>query len=172
MEIEKFIYCLEVVPDIDIPIESKVVNALEDLALKQGVASIYKTSDSIENLEESLNTLFYNDHNFKDYAIIYLVMSGKSNTIELNDYCYSIEEIAEIFEGKLSGKIVHFSNRKILDLTQEESQYFLAVTGAVAISGYGFSLSEVSSINTIDNIFFSMLEDNDDFKDVVETMFQ
>lgn len=97
MEIEKFIYCLEVVPDIDIPIESKVVNALEDLALKQGVASIYKTSDSIENLEESLNTLFYNDHNFKDYAIIYLVMSGKSNTIELNDYCYSIEEISEIF---------------------------------------------------------------------------
>lgn len=172
MEIEKFIYCLEAVPDIDLVTNTEVVKILEDIALKQNITSIYKTCDSIDGLEESLSSLIYDDHNFKDYEIIYFVMPGQSNSIELNNYYYSIEEIAEIFEGKLTGKIIHFSNKKVLDLTNEESQYFLAVTGARAISGYGFSTSEVSSTNTIDRVFFSMFEENDDFKEVVEMMFQ
>jgi hypothetical protein len=58
----------------------------------------------------------------KDYVIIYLVMPGQENNICLHDYYYSLEEIAELFEGKLRGKIVHFPIKK-LDLSQEEAQY-------------------------------------------------
>jgi hypothetical protein len=50
-------------------------------------------------------------------------MPGQENNICLHDYYYSLEEIAELFEGKLKGKIVHFSNKK-RDLTAEEAQYF------------------------------------------------
>lgn len=172
MEIEKFIYCLEGVPDIEAPMASEVITVLEDIALKQNITSIYKSCDTIEGLEESLSALFYDDHNFKDYEIIYLVMPGQDNNIMLNNYYYSIEEIAEIFEGKLTGKIIHFSNKKVLDLTTEESQYFLDVTGARAISGYGLSSRKISSENTIDRVFFSLFEENDDFKEVVELMFK
>jgi hypothetical protein len=35
-------------------------------------------------------------------------MPGQENNICLHDYYYSLEEIAELFEGKLRGKIVHF----------------------------------------------------------------
>ena len=172
MEVEKFIYCLEAVPDSDALVNTEVVSILEDMALNDDITSIYKACDTIDSLEESLNTLFYDDTNFKDYEIIYFVMSGQSNNIKLNNYYYSLEEIAEIFEGKLTDKIIHFSNKKILDLSTEESQYFLDVTGARAISGYGFTISEVSSTNTIDRIFFNMFQENDDFKDVVELMFK
>jgi hypothetical protein len=53
----------------------------------------------IEGLEESLGALLYDDHSFKDYVIIYLVMPGQENNICLHDYYYSLEEIAELFEG-------------------------------------------------------------------------
>lgn len=172
MEIEKFIYCLEAVPDVDNTSTTEVIKTLENIALVQDITSIYKACDTIEGLEDSLNSLVYDDHNFKDYEIIYLVVPGEPNNILLNDYYYSIEEIAELFEGKMTGKVIHFANQKILDLTDEESQYFLDVTGARAISGYGNNTNEISSTITIDRVFFSLFQENDDLKEVVELMFR
>jgi hypothetical protein len=172
MEEEKFIFCLEAIPDIDTAHTTEVMKILEDMALNQNISSIYKACDTIEGLEESLSNLLYDDHNFKDYEIIYLVMPGEPNNILLNDYYYSIEEIAELFEGKMKGKVIHFANEKILNLTDEESQYFLDVTGARAISGYGNNHGEISSASTIDRVFFSLYQENDDLKEVVELMFQ
>ena len=161
-----FIYCLEAVHDIEIDQVTEAQKNLEQLTLQYGVASIYKTCDTIEGLEESLNTLVLDDHNFKDYEIIYLVMDGEPNSICLNDYYYSLQEIAEIFEGRLKGKIFHFSNAKILDLDEEESQYFLDITGAKAISGYGNAINGVSSAN-LDMAFFNLFKEDDDMFDVV-----
>lgn len=171
-EMEKFIFCLEAIPDIDNSTTTEVVKTLEDIALRQNIASIYKACDTIEGLEESLSTLLYDDHHFKDYEIIYLVVPGEPNNILLNDYYYSIEEVAELFEGRMQGKLIHFANQKILDLTDEESQYFLDVTGARAISGFGAAFNEISSTTTLDRVFFSLYQENDDFKEVVELLFQ
>ena len=118
---DQFIYCLEAVPDIEETNITDVVVNLEKLALERGIASIYKSCDTIEGLEESLSNLLYDDHNFKDYVIIYFVMQGKRNSICLNDYYYSFQEIAELFEGKMKGKIVHFANTKKIDLEIEEA---------------------------------------------------
>ena len=172
MDTDKFIFCLEGVADIDEVSATEVVKNLEEIALQQGIASIYKTCDTIEGLEESLSTLLYDDHDFKDYEIIYLVMPGEANNICLNDYYYSFEEIAELFEGKMKGKVIHFANKKVLDLTDEESQYFLDITGARAISGYGSSYNSIASTSTIDRAFFSLFQENDDLKEVVEELFQ
>lgn len=172
MENEKFIFCLEGIPDVEVEETTPVVEKLEEIALHQGIASIYKACDTIEGLEESLNLLLYEDNNFKDYEIIYLVMPGEPNNICLNGYCYSIEEIAELFEGKMKGKVIHFANTKILDLTTEESQYFLDITGARAISGYGTNLSKIPSYSTLDRAFFSLYQEYDDLKEVVEELFK
>src|SRR5690606_40901026 len=58
------------------------------------------------------------------------------------------------------------------DLTDEESQYFLDVTGARAVSGYGSEVSDISSTSTLDRVFFSLYQENDDLKEVVEELFQ
>ncbi|WP_348811439.1 DUF6642 family protein [Flavobacterium maritimum] len=171
MDHDKFIFCLEAVPDVEIETTTSVVRNLEQLAFEQGITSIYKTCDTIEGLEESLNALLYEDHNFKGYEIIYLVMPGKGNNICINDYYYSIEEIAELFEGKMKGKILHFANAKVLDLSEEEAQYFLDITGARAVSGYGTPFNIINS-NPIDKAFFSLCQKQDDVVEIVEELFE
>lgn len=166
---EKFIYCLEAVDDVDVDEVTEAQKSLEQLAMQYGVASIYKTCDTIEGLEDSLNALVMDDHHFKDYEIIYLVMPGEANSVCLHDYYYSLQEIAELFEGRLRGKIVHFSNAKVLDLEEEEAQYFLDITNAKAVSGYGRSIKGLSSAN-LDKAFFNLFKEEDDMFEVVEEL--
>jgi hypothetical protein len=168
---ERFIYCLEAVDDIETEAITEVQKNLEHLAMQYGVASIYQTCDTIEGLEASLNALVLDDHHFKDYEIIYLVMTGEANSICLNDYYYSLQEIAELFEGRLKGKILHFSNAKVLDLDEEESQYFLDITNAKAISGYGHAYEGISS-SDLDKVFFNLFKEDDNMFDVVEELHQ
>jgi hypothetical protein len=169
MNPDKFIFCLEAVLDAENPTTTEAVKNLEQLALEQGITSIHKTCDTIEGLEESLNALRYEDHNFSNYEIIYLLMQGEANTICLNEYHYSLEEIAELFEGKMTGKILHFANTKVLDLNEEEAQYFLDITGARAISGYGIA-SHKGSSSPLDNAFFSLCNKEEDVVEIVEEL--
>lgn len=171
LDIDYFIYCLEAVDDVEIDQVTEAQNKLTQLTTKYGVASIYKTCDTIEGLEESLNALILDDHHFKNYEIIYLVITGEANSICLNDYYYSLQEVAEIFEGRLEGKILHFSNAKVLDLEEEEAQYFLDVTGARGLSGYGNASNGITSSN-LDIAFFNLFNEDDNMLDVVEELHQ
>ncbi|QXP58771.1 DUF6642 family protein [Olleya sp. HaHaR_3_96] len=171
IDTDYFIYCLEAVEDIEIDQITEAQKKLEQLTLHYGVASIYNTCDTIEGLEASLDGLVLDDHNFKDYEIIYLVIPGEANSICLNDYYYSLQEIAEMFEGRLDGKILHFSNAKVLDLDEEEAQYFLDITGAKAVSGYGNERNDISSSN-LDIAFFNLFKEDDNMLDVVEELHQ
>jgi hypothetical protein len=168
---EYFIYCLEAVQDIETHKVTEVQKNLEQLTMQYGIASIHKTCDTIEGLEDSLNALVSDDHNFKDYEIIYFVITGEANSICLNDYYYSLQEIAEIFEGSLKGKILHFSNAKVLDLDQEEAQYFLDITGAKGLSGYGNECNGVTSAN-LDKAFFNLFNEDENMLGVVEKLHQ
>lgn len=171
IDTDYFIYCLEAVDDIEIDTVTEAQKKLDLLTTQYGVASIYKTCDTIEGLETSLNTLILDDHNFKNYEIIYLVITGEANSICLNDYYYSLQGIAEIFEGRLEGKILHFSNVKILDLDEEEAQYFIDITGARGVSGYGNAYNGVSS-SDLDIAFFNLFKEDDNMFDVVEELHQ
>ncbi|MGH2664734.1 DUF6642 family protein [Flavobacterium sp.] len=164
------LFCLEGVADIDASHHSPILPALESLALQQRITSIYKTCDTIEGLEESLSALLYGDNNFSDYSIIYLVFGGKENSIILNHYYYSLEEIAEVFEGKLKGKILHFANTMNLELSEDAAQYFIDVTGARAVSGYSQSVPILSTV--LDCVFFDLCQEHDDVVDIVEELYQ
>jgi len=170
-EPDYFIYCLEAVDDIEIEQVTEAQKKLEELSMNYGVDSIYNTCDTIEGLEANINTLVLDDHNFKNYEIIYLVITGEANSICLNEYYYSLQEVAEIFEGRLEGKILHFSNAKVLDLDEEEAQYFLDITGARGVSGYGNSYSGVTS-SELDKAFFNLFKEDDNMLDVVEELHQ
>lgn len=162
------LYCLEHVPDVETPSNSVIVPSLEQLARQYGVTNVHAVCDSIEGFESSLSTLLYEDRNFKDYTMIYLVFEGKDNEIKIDNYYYSLEEIAEFFEGKLRGKIVHFANTMRLDLEDESFQYFLDVTGAIAISGY---VNPVPILSTaVDNYYFALRETYDDVVALVEAL--
>jgi hypothetical protein len=72
----------------------------------------------------------------------------------------------------MQGKIIHFANVKILDLDNEEAQYFLDITGAYAISGYGLKQSNIPSCSTIDKAFFNLCQELDDIVEIVEELHQ
>ncbi|WP_299222567.1 DUF6642 family protein [uncultured Aquimarina sp.] len=171
VDTDYFIYCLEAVHDIETDKITEAQKKLEKLTSQYGVASIYKTCDTIEGLEASLNALVLDDHNFKNYEIIYFVIKGEANSICLNGYYYSLQEIAEIFEGRLKGKILHFSNAKVLDLNEEEAQYFLDITGAKGVSGYGNEYNGITSSN-LDIAFFNLFKEDENMLDVVEELHQ
>jgi hypothetical protein len=65
----------------------------------------------------------------------------------LNDYYYSLEEIAELFLE--IDKILHFANTKNTGLKRRRSTVFIDVTGARAISGYGTAYNRLSSIKIL-----------------------
>jgi hypothetical protein len=163
-----YIYCLEAVQDVSAPSNSVILPALQQLALHYGVTNVYKTCDSIEGFEESISTLVYEDKDFEDYAFIYLIFEGRDNELQIDNYFYSLEEIAEFFEGKLKGKVIHFANTFRLDLEEETFQYFLDVTGARAISGYANQLPVLSTV--LDNLYFSLSEEYDDLVELVEVL--
>jgi len=171
MQDNQFIFCLEAVSDIEKVTVTDIQHQLERLALNYEIASIYKACDTIEGVEESLSALLYDDHNFTNYEIIYLVMEGEDNTICIYDYYYSLDEIAELFEGKMKGKIIHFANTKTLELTNDEAQFFLDVTAAKAISGYGAKYTNLKSYN-LDLGLFKLFQDNENIDEVVETLFE
>ncbi|SFC31915.1 hypothetical protein SAMN04489722_102191 [Algibacter lectus] len=171
IDTDYFIYCLEAVEDVEVDTVTEAQKKLDQLTTQYGVASIYNTCDTIEGLEDNLNALVLGDHNFKDYEIIYLVITGEANSICLNDYYYSLQEIAEIFEGRLDGKILHFSNAKVLDLDEEEAQYFIDITGARGISGYGNASNGITS-SSLDIAFFNLFNEDDNMLDVVEELHQ
>lgn len=170
MASEKYIYCLEGVPDVDQPHPTAILPALENLAFQYGITNIYKTCDTLEGLEESLSLLLYEDRNFKDYGILYLVFEGDGNQIMVDGYYYTLEEIAEFFEGKLTGKIIHFANLMRLDLDEEGAQYFLDVTGAKAISGYSKQVPILSTV--LDTFYFSLCQEEENVIDLVETLYE
>jgi hypothetical protein len=59
-----------------------------------------------------------------------------------------------------------------LDLSPEEAQYFLDITGAYAVSGYGATYNKTPSTSTIDKAFFSLCQELDDVVEIVEELHQ
>ena len=164
------LFCLESVQDVTTQPSSIILHSLENLALQYNITNVYQTCDCIEGLEESLSTLIYEDRNFNDYEIIYLVFQGIGNQITIDNCNYSLEEIAEYFEGKLTGKLIHFANTMQLKLNQETAQYFLDVTGACAVSGYKNNVPILSTV--LDNQFFELYQEYDDVTEIVEELYK
>ena len=69
IDTDYFIFCLEAVHDIETDELSRTQEKLEQLTMQYGIDSVYKTCDTIEGLESSLNALVLDNHNFKNYGI-------------------------------------------------------------------------------------------------------
>jgi len=163
------LYCLEGVDDIEKLEKTDVLDFLQHLALTKNITNVYQSCDSFEGFEANISNLLFHDRNFRDYKIIYLVFNGQNDNIEIDGYYYSLEEIAELFQGRLTDKIIHFANTKQLELEDETFQYFLDVTGAKAVSGYVKQAPVLS--NLLDQHYFELAKEYDDEVELVEALF-
>ena len=164
------LYCLEGVDDVEEESSSTLLDFLQHLAIEKNITNVYQTCDSFEGFESSISNLLFHDKNFRDYKILYFIFKGPNDSIEIDGYYYSLEEIAELFQGRLTDKIIHFANTKYLDLQEETFQYFLDVTGAKAVSGYVKNAPILSTL--LDQHYFEMAKRYDDEVEIVEALFE
>ena len=170
MKDTNYVFCLEALDNMNALHQSAVLTWLEQLAVQYNIANVYQSCEDIEDFESSLQILLREDKLFMEYTILYFVLDGRGNQIEINNYYYSFEEIAELFEGKLQDKIIHFANSFILNIDEEQAQYFIDVTGAKGISGYGMQAPIFSTV--LDGFYFNLCQQYDDPIELVETLFE
>jgi len=170
MDEKKHVFCLEILEDVSSYQNSPVLSWLEQLVVQYNITNVYQSCEDIEDFETSLQNLLREDKQFMEYTILYFVLEGMKNQIEINNYYYSFEEVAELFEGKLQNKIIHFANTFVLDIEEDEAQYFIAITGAKGISGYGFQAPISSTV--LDGFYFNLCQQYNDPIELVETLFE
>lgn len=166
---KSYVFCLEVLSENSTNQSTNLLLFLEQLAQHFNIDNVYQTCEDIEGFENSLQILLYEDRHFKDYNILYFNVKGSENQIDIDNYFYSFEEIAELFEGKLSNKIIHFTNTFLLNITPDEAQYFLDVTGARGISGYSKKAPVLSTV--LDGFYFNLCQTITDPIELVETLY-
>jgi hypothetical protein len=170
MKNNNYVFCLEVLDDALATNQSATSTWLGQLTQQYAITNVYKACDDIEDFEASLHTLLHEDKLFKYYNIIYFVLEGNGNQIEINNYYYSFEEVAELFEGKLQNKIIHFANTFSLNIDRDLAQYFLDVTGARGLSGYGSQAPIMSKV--IDGVYFNLCQHHTNPIELVEALFE
>ena len=154
---KKNIFCLEGDWKDNLKHKSSILPALELLELNNGIQSIYKTCGSYGEFEVRLNQILADKRKYNSFEIIYLAFHGRKNHIIIGEVDYSLEEIAKTFEGRLDVKMIHFGSCKTLSIDKEQAKYFLEVTGAKAISGYGKNVDFISS-TVVDILFFEICQ--------------
>ena len=73
---------------------------------------------------------------YKNYPILYIAFHGRINTIFIGNEEITLQEISNVLEGKLEGKIVHFGSCSTLKTTNKKISDFIHRTKCNFISGY------------------------------------
>lgn len=70
------------------------------------------------------------------YPILYLAFHGKKGTFFIGKDEMSLDELAELLEGKCRGVVIYFGSCSTLDIHGKTINRFLKRTGAIAVLGY------------------------------------
>jgi len=109
------------------------------MKLKRNAAPIYNKTEYREQLERQLKT--WQLRKYANFSVLYLSFHGDSACIYCGDRRkpknrVTLEELAELLEGKCKGKIIHFGSCCTLNVKKPVINRFLKQTHALAVSGY------------------------------------
>lgn len=167
---EKHIFCLEGDWNDNLKQKSSILPALELLKLNASIESIYKTCSTKAEFYKRIDQILNNKTKYGKYQIIYLSFHGFKGGIQLsNDEEITLDELANVFEGKLKGKMIHFGSCSTLKTHEETINNFIEKTQALAISGYEKNINFISS-TVIDILFFELCQSFKLIKAIDENM--
>ena len=167
----QYIFCLEGEWEDTLKSKNSILPTLEFLEHSQGVKFLFRKVALAEDL------FFYLDKavkaEYKKYSIIHLAFHGNAQKIWMADHetTVNMKDIADKYEGKFCGRVVHFGSCKTLKTSTENLKYFLETTGAELVSGYTKDVDFVDS-SIFDIVYFTKLQNykqvwrvNDDLKE-------
>jgi hypothetical protein len=154
---KKYIFCLEGDWNNDLRNKSSVQNALNLLEVNNNIDTIYKTCNTYTEFKTRLIQLCKAPKRYEKYSIIYLAFHGVENGLVINGDIIPLEKIAQDFEGKFKNKIIHFGSCSTIDIDEQDLEFFLNKTNALAVSGYKEDIDFISS-TVFDILYFEMCQ--------------
>jgi hypothetical protein len=161
----KNIFCIEGIQYSDSNSSMPTQATLEVLAENDDILISYKTCSNFEEFESVLSSFLFEEKINQEFEMIYFALKGKPNYIEINDEFLSLEELADLFEGKFENKMIHFGGDSILRVSDEEIHYFMEITNASSVSGYSLDSPLLATL-AIDALFFETCQKFDEFSDI------
>jgi len=154
----KGIFCIEGLWDPDLRVGSTVRPVLELLRLHEGVEYIHREYATREEFEFYIGK--WAQKTYDAYPILYLTSHGQEGGIELGGEFYSLDELAELLEGKCADRAIMFSSCTTLRLPKEKLTHLVAQTGALLVCGYRVDVDWMRSI-AFELLLFSCIQDNE-----------
>lgn len=140
---EKHIYCLEGNWNKNPRNSQSVKPILELLNTSVGVKYIYRKCNTKEELMEYLRQ--YTFKRYQNYTILYLAFHGRKNCIFTGNESITLKEIADVLDGELNNRIIHFGSCLTLGTNETKIAYFINRTGCLFISGYKKTVGYIDS---------------------------
>ena len=151
----KHIYCLEGNWTKNPRSNQSIKPILELLNTSLGVKYIYRKCNKKDELVEFLRQ--YTFKRYQNYTILYLAFHGRKNQIWVGKEHITLNEIANVLEGKLTGKIIHFGTCLTLGTTENKITDFINKTECLFISGFKKSIDYIES-TAFDLIYLGLLQ--------------
>lgn len=140
---EKFIYCLEGNWNKHPKSNQSIKPILDLLYTFSKVKYIYRKCITKEDFIKGLLT--FTQKRYSNYTVLYIAYHGRKNRICFGNEYITLKEIANLLEGKLDGKIVHFGSCATLNTTEKNITDFITRTGCTFMSGYQKDVEYIDS---------------------------
>jgi len=151
--LKKKIFCIEGDWENDLRKKSSIVGILDLLHKVNNVEYIQDRNCSTK--QEFISRLNqFKESKYKTYNILYLAFHGSSSTIHLGSETIDLDEIQEILQDSLQGKIIYFGSCKTLKIKKEKINEFVDITKANCLVGYTKDIDFIEG-TALDLLFFA-----------------
>jgi hypothetical protein len=154
-EYTKHICCLEGDWIRDLCVRQTIKSALDFLESNSGIKYIHKNCVTRDQLTHYLKE--YTLRKYEKYSICYLAYHGDPNLIYVGKDIVTLDELAEIAEGRFKNMIIHFGSCSTLKISRKKIMDFIVKTDALAVSGYTSDVPFLPS-SIFDMLFFEMCQ--------------
>ncbi|KAF5036772.1 hypothetical protein DSECCO2_571620 [anaerobic digester metagenome] len=155
MKNQRFIYCLEGSWNKN-PRSNQTIKPILDLLFTfSKIKYIYRKCTDKENFIKELQR--FSQKRYSNYTILYIAYHGRKNRIYFGNEYITLKEIANVLEGKLNGKIVHFGSCSTLNTTEKNINDFINRTGCSFISGYQKDVEYIDS-SAFEMVYFETIQ--------------
>ena len=152
---EKYIYCLEGSWHKTPRSNQSVKPILELLNTFHKVKYSYRRCLTKDEFINGLRT--FTHKRYSKYTILYVAYHGLKNGIYIGKEFITLKEIANVLEGKLYSKIVHFGSCSTLRTAEANILNFINRTDCSLISGYKKDVGYIDS-SAFELLYFEALQ--------------
>lgn len=152
---EKFIYCLEGNWNKHPKSNQSIKPILDLLYSFSKVKYIYHKCPTKEDFIKGLET--FTQKRYSNYTVLYIAYHGRRNRICFGNEYITLKEIANVLEGKLNGKIIHFGSCSTLNTSEKNITDFITRTGCSFISGYQKDVEYIDS-SAFELLYFETIQ--------------